>query len=157
MKGINGLIYLWLEEWSKLTKALTLLLNTDIVSGWTSIDMGSILRTRRSGHYAPILPAPAGPARGLRPPVGLQYPNFEKLEICVTLIAISCYLEAKFDYGYFIIFLPYGSKILHKKIQVISSKTKAVMLIFPIQNEIKIQENCRHAFIFAQNDLKFFV
>ena len=83
--------------------------------------------------------------------------NFEKLEICATLIAISGYLEAKFDYGYFIFFLAYGSKILHKKFQVISSKNKAVKLIFPIQNKIKIQKNRRHAFICRRNDLKFFV
>ena len=68
---------------------------------------------------------------------------------------VSWYLEAKFDYGYFIIFLRYGSKILQKKIQVISSKNKGVTLIFPIQNEIKILENPRHAFIFGQNDLRF--
>ena len=76
----------------------------------------------------------------------------------MTLIAISCYLEEKFDYGnFFIFFLPYGSKILHKKFQVISSKNKAVTLIFPIKNKIKVQKNQRHAFIFAPNDLKFFV
>ena len=39
--------------------------------------------TRRSGHYAPILLVPVegwgpfGPLGALRPPVGLQYPNFE--------------------------------------------------------------------------------
>ena len=48
-----------------------------------------------------------------------------------------------------------GSKILHKKNQVISSKNKAVMLIFPIQNKIQIRKNRRHAFIFAWNDLRF--
>ena len=42
-----------------------------------------------------------------------------------------------------------GSKIL--------SKNEGVTLIFPIQNEIKIQKNRRHAFIFGLNDLKFFV
>ena len=83
--------------------------------------------------------------------------NFEKLEICVTLIAIWHYIEAKFDYGYFIIFLHYGSKILHKKIQVILSKNEVVTLIFPIKNIIKILENYRHAFIFGRNDLRFFL
>ena len=83
--------------------------------------------------------------------------NFEKLEIWATLIAISRYLEAKFDYGYFIFFLRYRSKILHKKFQVISSKNEAVTLIFPIKNKIKIQKNRRQVFIFARNDLKFFV
>ena len=73
------------------------------------------------------------------------------------MIAISRYLEAKFEYGYFMIFLHCGSKILHKKIQVILSKNEGVTLIFPIQNKIKIRENRRHAFIFGQNDLKFFV
>ena len=43
----------------------------------------------------------------------------------------------------------------HKKIQVILSKNEGVTLIFPIQNEIKIWKNSRHAFIFDQNDLKF--
>ena len=37
------------------------------------------------------------------------------MEIHATLIAILRYLEVKFDYGYFIIFLP--SKILLKKLQ----------------------------------------
>ena len=76
---------------------------------------------------------------------------------CSFLITILCYLEAKFDYGYFIIFLCYGSKILHEKFQVILNKNEGVILIFPIQKEIKIQKNCRHTFIFARNDLRFFV
>ena len=54
-------------------------------------------------------------------------------------------------------FLRYSSKILHKKFQVISSKNEGVTLIFPIKNKIKIRKNRRHAFIFDQNDLKFFV
>ena len=37
------------------------------------------------------------------------------------------------------------------------AKKKGVTLIFPIQNEIKIQKNRRHAFIFGLNDLKFFL
>ena len=41
------------------------------------------------------------------------------------------YLEAKFDYGYLIIFLRYGSKILHKKSQVISTTNEGVTAIFP--------------------------
>ena len=57
----------------------------------------------------------------------------------------------------FLFFLRYGSKILHKKFQVISSKNKAMTLIFPIKNKIQIQKNRRHAFIFARNDLRFFV
>ena len=40
--------------------------------------------------------------------------------------------------------------------QVILSKNEGMMLIFPIQNEIKIRENCHHAFIFGRNDLSFF-
>ena len=50
--------------------------------------------------------------------------NFSKI------VAISRYLEAKFDYGYFIIFLHYGSTILHKKFQVISIKNEGVTAIF---------------------------
>ena len=57
----------------------------------------------------------------------------------------------------FYIFLRYCSKILHKKIQVILSKNEGMTLIFPIKNEIKIRKNRRHAFIFDQNDLNFFV
>ena len=83
--------------------------------------------------------------------------NFEKLKICVTLIAILYYLEAKLDYGYFIIFFCYGFIILHKKFQVISCKNEGVTLIFLFLNEIKIRKNRRHAFIFARNHLKFFV
>jgi len=47
------------------------------------------------------------------------------------LIAISLYLEAKFDYGYFI-FFQWGTTILHKKCPVISSKIEGVMAIFAI-------------------------
>ena len=54
-------------------------------------------------------------------------------------------------------FLCCGSKILHKKFQVILSKNEGMTLIFSIQNEIKIRKNCRHAFIFGQNDLRYFV
>ena len=60
------------------------------------------------------------------------------LSICATLITILRYLEAKFDYVYFIFFLRYGFQILHKKSQVISTKNEGVTLIFPIQNEIQI-------------------
>ena len=54
-------------------------------------------------------------------------------------------------------FLRYDSTILHKKLQVISSKNEGVTANFPIPIQIKIHENRRHAFIFARNDLKFFV
>ena len=50
-----------------------------------------------------------------------------------------------------------SSKILHNKFQVILSKIEGLMLIFLIQNEIKIRENRRHAFIFSQNDLRYFM
>ena len=62
----------------------------------------------------------------------------------MTLIAITHYIEAKFDNCYFIIFLCCGFLILHKKFQVILSKNEGVTLIFPIQNEIKIRKNRRH-------------
>ena len=58
--------------------------------------------------------------------------NFKKLEIRATLIAISYYLKAKFDYGYFIFLLPYGSQILHKKFQVISRKNEGVTVSFDL-------------------------
>ena len=50
-----------------------------------------------------------------------------------------------------------GSKILQTKSQVISTKIEGVTVIFPNLDFILNQENQRHAFIFAQNDLKFFV
>ena len=69
-----------------------------------------------------------------------------------TLITILRSLEAKFDYGYFIIFLRYGLKILHKISQVILTKNEGVTAIFPNFDFILNRENQRHAFIFAQND-----
>ena len=75
----------------------------------------------------------------------------------MTLIAILHYIEAKFDYSYSIIFLRYGSKILHKKSQVIFTKNEGVAVIFPNFDFILNWENQRHAFIFLQNDLKFVV
>ncbi len=54
-------------------------------------------------------------------------------------------------------FLRYGSKILHKKFQVISSKNEGVTAIFPNFDFIFNQKNQYHGFIFAFNDLKFFV
>ena len=53
-------------------------------------------------------------------------------------------------------FLRYGSMILHKKYQVISSKNEGMTVIFLNFDFILNRENQRHAFIFAQNDLKFF-
>ncbi len=50
-----------------------------------------------------------------------------------------------------------GSKILQKKSQVISTKNEGVTAIFPNFDFILNRENQRHAFIFVQNDLKFFV
>ena len=44
-----------------------------------------------------------------------------------------------------------------KKYQVISNKNEGVTAIFPNFDFILNRENQRHAFIFAQNDLKFFV
>ena len=54
-------------------------------------------------------------------------------------------------------FVHYGPTILRKKFQVILRKNEGLMLIFSIQNEIKIRKNRRHAFIFGRNDLRFFV
>jgi len=50
-----------------------------------------------------------------------------------------------------------GSTILHKKFQVIPSKIEGVTAIFLIFDVNLNRENRRHAFIFARNDLKFFV
>ena len=46
-------------------------------------------------------------------------------------------------------FFCYGSMILHKKSQVISSKNKGVTVIFPNFDFILNQENQHHSFIFA--------
>ena len=75
----------------------------------------------------------------------------------MTLIAISHYIEAKFDYGYVIIFLHCSSKILHKKFQVIWSKNEGVTAIFPNFDFIFNWENQCHGFIFALHDLTFFL
>ena len=56
-----------------------------------------------------------------------------------------------------IFFLRYGSKILHKKYQVILTQNEGMTAIFPNFHFILNQENQCHAFIFAQNDLNFFV
>ena len=68
------------------------------------------------------------------------------VKIRTNLIAISCYLEAKFDYGYFIIIFALWLKDFT---QVILTKNEGVTLIFTIKNEIKIRKNRRHAFIFG--------
>ena len=60
-----------------------------------------------------------------------------KLKIRATLIAISCYLEAKFDYGYFIICSSFGSQDSTKEIQIISSKNEGVTAIFAILDFFK--------------------
>ena len=70
--------------------------------------------------------------------------------------AILRYVEAKFDYGYFIIFLGYGFKILHKKYQVTLIKNEGVTAIFLNFDFIFNWENQRHTFIFAWKDLNFF-
>ena len=50
--------------------------------------------------------------------------------MCATLIPILRYLEANFDYSYFIVFLRYSSKIVHTKFQVILSKNEGMTVIF---------------------------
>ena len=80
-----------------------------------------------------------------------------KWKICATFIAILHYLEAKFDYCFFIFVLHYCSKNLHKKIQVISTKNEGMTAIFPNFDFILNQENQHHALFFARNDLNFFV
>ena len=44
------------------------------------------------------------------------------------------YLEAKFDYGYFINFFQYSHSILPKKIQVILTKIKGMTAVFAVAN-----------------------
>ena len=55
------------------------------------------------------------------------------------------------------LFLRYGAKISHKKIQVILGKNEGVTEIFPNFDFIFNQKNQRPALIFTQKDLKFFV
>jgi len=50
-----------------------------------------------------------------------------------------------------------GSGIPDKKFEVISIRGEGVTAIFPNFYFIFNRENQRHAFIFARNDLKFFV
>ncbi len=50
-----------------------------------------------------------------------------------------------------------GSKILHEKSQVISTKNEGITAIFPNFDFIFNRENPRHTFIFAPNDLNFVV
>jgi len=90
-------------------------------------------------------------AFGLKYGYSVQTLNFKLWKIG-NLHDFDINFTLKFDYGYFIIFLRHGSKILYREFQVILSKNEAVTLIFQIQNQIKIRENCRHAFILAQND-----
>ena len=52
------------------------------------------------------------------------------MKICVTLIAISHYLKAKFDYGYFIIFFALWFQDSTKKSPFIWTKNEGVMEIF---------------------------
>ena len=102
----------------------------------------SIWNTRRSGCYAPILLAPAegwgpfgplgpcGPCWGPSAPTRVALSklwtlNFEKLEIGVTLIAISHYIEAKFDYGYLIIFCVVVLRFYTKNFKSFWAKIKA--------------------------------
>ena len=47
--------------------------------------------------------------------------------------------------------------LMHKKSQVISSQNEGVTVIFLNFDLILNLKNQRHAFIFARNDLKFFV
>ena len=54
-------------------------------------------------------------------------------------------------------FLRYGSKILHNKFQVILVKNEGVAAILPNFDFILNWENQHHAFIFSQNDFRFFV
>ena len=61
------------------------------------------------------------------------------MSICATLIVISHYLEAKFDYSHFISLLHYGSTILHKKIQVISSKNQGKGAVDGVGSTVKRQ------------------
>ena len=130
---------------------------------WTT----SIWCTRRSGCYVPILLAPVegwGPCGPCWRPLApsrvaiskLWTLNFEKLEICVTLIANLHYIEAKFDYGYFIFFCVVVLRFYTKKFHVILSKNEGVTLIFPIKNEIKIRKKSPPRLHFGSKWLEIF-
>ena len=83
-------------------------------------------------------------------------PKFKKIQ--------NIYKEAskidfitKFDYGYFILFSSFGSQDSTQKFQVILIKNEGMAAILPNFSFIFNWENQRHAFIFARNDLRFFV
>jgi len=71
------------------------------------------------------------------------------LKIRATLIVILRYLEAKFDYGYFINPLALWLHNSTKKFQVLSSKNEGKTVTFPIQIQIENRENRRHALNFC--------
>ena len=77
--------------------------------------------------------------------------------VFVQLCLISCNLEAKFDYNYFITFLCYGSKTINKKFQAILSNNEGMTVIFLNFDLILNLKNQHQAFIFDRNDLRFFV
>ena len=56
----------------------------------------------------------------------------EKFYIFKISIAILGYLEAKFDYDYFILFWQWGPTILNKKFKVILTKIEEVTAVFVI-------------------------
>ena len=107
----------------------------------------TILQTRRSVCYAPILLAPAegwGPFRALlgafSPQQGCNVKtlNFklQKFKICPIL----CYQEAKFDYSYFIIFFALWFKDSTQKIlshfdQKLSSDGDFSEFLFDFESE----------------------
>ncbi len=92
------------------------------------------------GPWGPL--GPCGPCWGPSAPVRLQYPNFKLWKIG-NLCNFDCNFVlslGKIWLWPFYIFLAYGSKILHKKFQVISSKNKAVTLIFWFKIKSKFEK-----------------
>ena len=79
------------------------------------------------------------------------------MKICATLIAILGYLEAKFDYSYFIISFAFWFQNSTQKSQVILTKNEGMTAILLNFDFIWNLENQRHALIFAQNYLNIFM
>ena len=124
--------------------------------------------TRRSGRYVPILLAavegwsPSGHSGGLRPPVGLQCPN---LELQTLKIGNFCNFDRNFTlftgkiwlwlfYNYFCFMV---QRFYTKNLKSFQLKMKVWWWFSRILISFWIGKIQRHAFIFAQNDLRFFV
>ena len=80
-----------------------------------------------------------------------------KLKICTPLIAILRYLEAKFNYSYFIFFCVMVLRFYTKNLKSFWPKIKAWRRFFRILISFWIRKINVTPSFFAQNHLKFFL